>query len=54
MIQVDDDLFFAAMGDDDLEDEDFINHSCEPNCGIRGSLPPATIGAATTPAGARI
>ena len=38
MIQVDDDLFFAAMNDEDLEDEDFINHSCEPNCGIRDSL----------------
>jgi len=38
MIQVNDDLFFAAVDDDDLEDEDFINHSCEPNCGIRGSL----------------
>ena len=38
MIQVDADLFFAAMNDNDLEDEDFINHSCEPNCGIRGSL----------------
>jgi SET domain-containing protein len=38
MIQVDDDLFFAAMNDDELEVEDFINHSCGPNCGIRGSL----------------
>ena len=38
MIQVDDDLFFAAVSTDDIEDEDHINHSCEPNCGIRGSL----------------
>jgi uncharacterized protein len=38
MIQVDDDLFFAAMTDEDLKDEDCINHFCEPNCGIRGSL----------------
>ena len=32
MIQVDDDLFFAAVSTDDIEDEDHINHSCEPNC----------------------
>ena len=38
MIQVDDDLFFAAVSTDDIEDEDHINHSCEPNCGIQGSL----------------
>jgi len=38
LIQVDDDLFFAATNDEELEDADFINHSCDPNCGINGSL----------------
>ncbi|OGG53220.1 hypothetical protein A3H16_03085 [Candidatus Kaiserbacteria bacterium RIFCSPLOWO2_12_FULL_53_8] len=38
MLQVDDDLFFAAADKHELEDADFINHSCEPNCGVRGSL----------------
>ena len=38
MIQVDDDLFFAATNYRELEDADYINHSCLPNCGIKGSL----------------
>ena len=38
MIQVDDDLFFAATNREELEDADFINHSCNPNCGIKGRL----------------
>lgn len=38
MIQVDDDLFFAAANKKELEDADFINHSCDPNCGINDSL----------------
>lgn len=38
MIQVDDDLFWAATEEDEIEDADFINHSCEPNCGIRDSM----------------
>ncbi len=38
MIQVDDELYFAATKDDELEIGDFINHSCNPNCGIRGKL----------------
>jgi uncharacterized protein len=37
-IQIDDDLFFASMNSDDLEDADYINHSCNPNCGMRGAL----------------
>lgn len=37
-IQVDDDLFLSATGTDELEDADFVNHSCEPNCGIDGSV----------------
>jgi len=38
MIQVDEDLFFVATSQEELEDVDFINHSCSPNCGIKGSL----------------
>jgi hypothetical protein len=37
-IQIDDDQFFASVGEEDLEEADFINHSCNPNCGISGSL----------------
>lgn len=38
-IQVDEDAIFAAIDTkDELEDADFINHSCDPNCGIKGSL----------------
>ena len=38
MMQVDDDHFFVAVYKGELEDADCINHSCDPNCGIRGSL----------------
>lgn len=38
MIQVDDDLFFAAVKEGDFEDADYINHSCDPNCGIKDRL----------------
>lgn len=38
MIQVDDDLFFAARNEEEVEEADFLNHSCDPNCGIKGSL----------------
>ena len=38
MIQVDDDLFLAAADVSELEDADYINHSCEPNCGIKDAL----------------
>ena len=38
MIQIEDDLFFAAVKNKELEDADFINHSCDPNCGIKSSL----------------
>lgn len=37
-IQVDDDLFLSAMDMSELEDAEFVNHSCEPNCGIDGSV----------------
>ena len=38
MLQIDDDLFFVATNKEELEDVDFLNHSCDPNCGIRGTL----------------
>jgi len=38
MIQVDDDLFFAAVKNNDFEDADYTNHSCSPNCGIKDKL----------------
>lgn len=37
-IQVGDDKFFAAYDKTELEDVDFINHSCDPNCGLKGPL----------------
>lgn len=37
-IQVGEHEIFAATNEQELEDADFLNHSCEPNCGIRGSL----------------
>ncbi|OHA93488.1 MAG: hypothetical protein A3H52_02220 [Candidatus Zambryskibacteria bacterium RIFCSPLOWO2_02_FULL_39_26] len=38
MIQIDDDLFFAAVKNSDSEDADYINHSCDSNCGIKDKL----------------
>lgn len=38
MIQVDEDLFFATSDICDIEDADYINHSCNPNAGIRGRV----------------
>src|SRR3989344_4684951 len=38
MIQVDDDLFFAATNESEMEATDYLNHSCNANCGIHGSL----------------
>lgn len=37
-IQVGDGEFFAATEDAELEAVDFLNHSCDPNCGIKDSL----------------
>lgn len=37
-IQVDDDLFFAATEDSEMEIGDYLNHSCDPNLGIKDSL----------------
>jgi len=38
MIQVDENIFFAASNKREIEDSDFINHSCNPNSGIKVSL----------------
>jgi uncharacterized protein len=38
MIQVDDDLFFAATERTEFEEADLLNHSCDPNAGIHGTL----------------
>ena len=35
-IQIEDDLYMA--GAPTAEDADFVQHSCEPNCGMRGSV----------------
>ena len=37
-IQIDENLFFGATKNSELELCDYINHSCDPNCGIEGSL----------------
>lgn len=38
MLQVGEHDFFAAIDPSQVEDGDFINHSCSPNCGIKGAL----------------
>lgn len=38
MIQIDEDLFFAATNGHEIEAADYLNHSCDPTCCIRGSL----------------
>ncbi|MBP9822388.1 MAG: SET domain-containing protein-lysine N-methyltransferase [Candidatus Pacebacteria bacterium] len=38
MIQIDDDLYFAATNGSESEDSDHINHSCNSNCGIKSPL----------------
>ena len=35
-LQIDDDLFLASLPP--FDDADYVNHSCEPNCGIVGSV----------------
>jgi len=37
-IQIGDDAFFVPTDASELEDGDYLNHSCDPNLGIRGSL----------------
>lgn len=38
MLQVDDNRFFVATNGKELEDADFLNHSCDANLGVEGSL----------------
>lgn len=35
-LQIDDDLFLVVRSFSEVSDADFINHSCNPNCGIKG------------------
>ncbi len=32
------DMFIGPMRDEEIEPVDYMNHSCEPNCGVRGSV----------------
>jgi len=32
------DQFVGPMADDEIEPVDYMNHSCAPNCGVRGSV----------------
>ncbi|MDD5669095.1 MAG: SET domain-containing protein-lysine N-methyltransferase [Candidatus Omnitrophica bacterium] len=37
--QIADDLYLlSGLGEDELEDDDFLNHSCSPNCGVKGQF----------------
>lgn len=38
VIQVEDNLFFNTTSEGEIEKEDHINRSCDPNCGIMGKL----------------
>ncbi len=38
MMQIDEDSFFVATNREELESSDFINHSCNPNCGIKNKF----------------
>ena len=38
MIQIDENLYFAAVSDTDIEPGDYLNHSCDPNAGIQNSI----------------
>ena len=38
ILQIEDDLFFATTKKSDIDDSDFLNHSCSPNCGIKGGF----------------
>lgn len=38
MLQIDNNLFSVSVKNGELDDANFINHSCNPNCGISGSL----------------
>lgn len=36
--QIDDDLFFGLSKISELEDADYLNHSCDPSCGFDGEI----------------
>ncbi|MFC1687897.1 SET domain-containing protein [Patescibacteria group bacterium] len=38
MMQVDDNTFAVTDNPEELEEGDFVNHSCDPNCGIKNRL----------------
>lgn len=38
MLQVDDDKYVVSVRGVDSQNQGYINHSCEPNCGIKESL----------------
>ena len=37
-IQLDNDLFFGLTKESELEHTEYLNHSCEPNCGFDGEI----------------
>jgi hypothetical protein len=37
-VQVWYDMFVGPMAEDEVEPVDYMNHSCEPSCGVRGSV----------------
>jgi len=38
ILQIDENSFLAATNEQELEDSDFLNHSCNPNCGIKDKV----------------
>ena len=38
LIQIHDDLFLGLVDFKELEEDDFINHSCDPNAGVVGQI----------------
>jgi SET domain-containing protein len=36
--QIDDDLYFGLSKPNEIEEADFLNHSCNPTCGFRGDI----------------
>ena len=38
ILQIDEDLFIGPRNFDSVDEAEFFNHSCNPNCGIRGQI----------------
>lgn len=36
--QIDDDLYFGLSKISEIEEADYLNHSCDPNCGFAGEI----------------